>query len=49
MLIECCDSVDWAAALSAVLLFSVHLCRYFHYPLQSNQLAAPLMLLFLLC
>jgi hypothetical protein len=35
--------------MNAVLLFSDHLCRFNHYPLQSNQLAASPMLLFLLC
>jgi len=44
------NSVDTGAALlTAVLLFSDHLCYYNLYPLQSNQLAASPMLLFLLC
>ncbi len=42
-------AVDTGAALIAVLLFSDHLCCYNRYPLQSNQLAASPMLLFLLC
>jgi len=42
-------SVDTGAALAAVLLFSDNLCCYNHHPLQSNQLAASPMLLFLLC